>query len=51
MNNIFKKLRDNIESKMPQAPTFDDIFFNKFCERIGISPSYVLRSIGTLGGG
>lgn len=53
MSDIFKKLREKVERdvKSMSPETFSDEKFQKLCEKIGASPSRVLRSIGTLGGG
>ncbi len=53
MKNVFKHLREKVERDVPKIPhtIFNENYFNQLCEKIGVLPSKVLRSIGTLGGG
>ena len=51
--NIFAKIKNKIDKEIVDySPTkFGVTMFDKFCEKIGASPSRAIRSIGTLGGG
>lgn len=53
MKDVFKSLREKVERDVKEPPRtiFNEYAFNQLCEKIGVSPSRVLCSIGTLGGG
>lgn len=49
--SLFAKMYKNKYNKKLNCPIYDKIWFENLCSKCGIDFDYVLRSIGTLGGG